>query len=72
MVVGYSTTSGGANDRAFLYFRGKPPLIDLNTKIDSSLGWTLSASYGINDAGKIVGIGFQGGIQRAFILDPTK
>jgi probable HAF family extracellular repeat protein len=48
-------------------------MIDLNTKIDSALGWTLSSAYSINDDGKIVGYGTQaGGYMRAFLLDPTK
>jgi hypothetical protein len=44
--------------------------IDLNTLIDPSLGWTLTAAYSINNNGWIVGEGTHNGQTRAYLLIP--
>src|SRR4029079_17082067 len=49
--------SGASARRAFLY-TDAAGLRDLNTLIDPSLGWVLQAANDINDAGQIVGYGF--------------
>jgi probable HAF family extracellular repeat protein len=69
-VVGYAYTSGTPS-RAFLYTDAEG-MIDLNTRIDPSLGWVLNAAYGINNAGEIVGKGtFRDQVDpRAFKLTP--
>lgn len=43
-------------------------MVDLNTRIDSRLGWELDAAAAINDAGQIVGSGRHHGKARAFLL----
>jgi probable HAF family extracellular repeat protein len=59
-VVGHSLNAAGA-PRAFLYANGS--MQDLNTIAGpdgtsaASLGWTLTAAYGINNNGQIVGAG---------------
>lgn len=70
--VGYSSTTalpdlGGA--RAF-FFDGSS-LFDLNTCILPGSGFVLRQAYAINDAGQIVGSGHVGGVEHAFLLDPT-
>jgi probable HAF family extracellular repeat protein len=58
--------------RAFLYSGGV--MTDLNTLIDPSSGWTLTAAYAINDSGQIVGIGFNTNDAAGFsgfLLTPT-
>lgn len=68
-VTGQSTTavSGGTYD-AFLY--SNCAMIDLNTVNGvAGSGWTLSAGYGINNVGQIVGQGsFSGGTLHGFLL----
>lgn len=56
---------------AFLYSDGE--MIDLNTLIDPSSGWTLSVASDINDLGQIVGWGYgpNGGRYHAFLLTPV-
>lgn len=55
---------------AFLYSDGE--MIDLNTLIDPSSGWTLSVATDINDAGQIVGWGVtSGGQTHAILLTPV-
>ncbi len=58
---------------AFLFetTRGNPVTVDLNTKIDGALGWTLYSATDINDKGWIVGYGVKGGLNRSFIMKPT-
>lgn len=58
---------GTSDGRAFLFTRGR--LLDLNTSIPASHGWTLVAATGINAGGDIVGWGQHGadGL-RAFLL----
>lgn len=75
-VVGYA--AGGSSlesDRALLWENGVA--IDLNTRIDPSLGWTLYQATAINDKGQIVGLGKApdptgaGGSFNAFLLTPV-
>jgi probable HAF family extracellular repeat protein len=66
-VVGYSWTASGAMD-AFLYQNGL--MLDLNSLLLGGAGWHVTAAYGINDAGQIVGTAEQGGISHAVRLDP--
>jgi probable HAF family extracellular repeat protein len=55
--------------RAFLYSDGM--MIDLNSLIDYSLGWTLESATGINDSGQIIGFGRIGdGNRHAFLMTP--
>ena len=76
-VVGYSYTSSvvsGAvlqsSEHAFLYRAGV--IYDLNNLIPAGSGWVLRVAYGINDAGQIVGFGFNpSGVDRAFLLNPA-
>src|SRR5262249_53716527 len=45
-------------------------MVNLNHRIPRKSGWVLWAAHGINDAGQIVGVGYHGGRQRAFLLTP--
>ena len=58
--------------RAFLY-TDEAGLKDLNALIDQSLGWVLLGAFDINDAGQIVGYGFNNFTQttHAVRLQPT-
>ena len=66
-VIGYSYTSNGAQD-AFLYEGGV--MLDLNSLLPVGSGWSLTAAYGINDAGDIVGTGTYNGQTFAVELSP--
>jgi probable HAF family extracellular repeat protein len=66
-VVGYSFDALG-RQRAFVWTGGM--LFDLNTLLDGE-GWSLTAAYGINSNGQIVGTGYYKGVSSAFRLDPT-
>jgi len=65
-------TLGQSASRAFLY-TDEASLKDLNTLIDQSLGWVLLGAFDINDAGQIVGYGFNNFTQttHAVRLQPT-
>jgi probable HAF family extracellular repeat protein len=65
-------TIGNSQKRAFLYTDASG-LQDLNTLIDSSLGWVLLAANDINDAEQIVGYAFNNftGQTHAVRLQPT-
>lgn len=70
-VVGYAdyVNRSTGHTHAFLYHDGK--MIDLNSLIDPTAGWTLSEASGINDFGLIVGKGIAtDGNTRAFLLTP--
>lgn len=64
-VVGSSPVASG-EPHAWLWKNGV--LQDLNALLDPSSGWVLSAAYGINDAGVIVGDGYLDGAPRGFRL----
>jgi probable HAF family extracellular repeat protein len=68
-IVGESTISDGTRHAFVCDANGS--LQDLNGLIDSSLGWTLIQSRGINDLGQIVGIGTYNGNTRGFVLTPV-
>jgi probable HAF family extracellular repeat protein len=68
-MVGYSSETNGVNARATLFRRGQAP-IDLNTLIAPGSGWVLAVARGINDSGRIVGVGVTNGVARAFLLTP--
>jgi probable HAF family extracellular repeat protein len=65
-------TRGSSQKRAVLY-SDAAGLRDLNALIDPSLGWVLLAANDINDAGQIVGYGFNNftGLTHAVRLRPT-
>jgi probable HAF family extracellular repeat protein len=66
-VVGWSQLSGTSQEHAFLY--ADNVMVDLNTLLPSGSGWTLSQARAVNDAGQIVGIGYNpSGEQHAFLL----
>jgi probable HAF family extracellular repeat protein len=68
-VVGAAEFAGSAGPRAFLFKNGK--LIDLNSQINFTLGWTLQNATAINDSGEIVGSGLTPrGKIHAFLLTP--
>jgi probable HAF family extracellular repeat protein len=66
-VVGWSRTATGDN-RAFFWQRGR--MKELNTLLPSNSGWTLQSAQGISDRGDIVGVGYQKGKFRPFLLTP--
>jgi probable HAF family extracellular repeat protein len=53
-VVGFSYLANG-DSRAFLYKNGV--MTDLESLVDTSLGWHFGQAYAINNAGQITGIG---------------
>jgi probable HAF family extracellular repeat protein len=68
-VVGDSILSDGITDDAFLYSGGT--MYDLNSLIPADSDWQLTAAYGINDEGDIVGYGINPlGQTDAFELTP--
>jgi probable HAF family extracellular repeat protein len=68
-VVGYSLTKGNAATHAFLYSDGV--MMDLNSLLPIGSGWTITAAYGIDNSGEIVGTGVLNGVQYAVeLIDP--
>jgi probable HAF family extracellular repeat protein len=68
-IVGNASTSAGIQ-HAFVYSGGS--IVDLNTLISPSSGWTLNSATGINDSGQIVGTGVNAqGQTHAFLLSQT-
>lgn len=51
-VVGYSWISGNTATHAFLYANGV--MMDLNSLLNLGSAWTITAAYGIDDAGQIL------------------
>jgi probable HAF family extracellular repeat protein len=68
-VVGYAVTPTFAN-RAFVY-AANTGMVDLNSLIDPSSGWILTAARGINNRGQITGEGVIGGETHAYLLSPV-
>jgi probable HAF family extracellular repeat protein len=66
-IVG-SSEGGSGSARAILVSDGV--MRDLNDLIPEASGWVLTEARGINDAGRIVGIGWLNGQQRGFLLTP--
>jgi uncharacterized repeat protein (TIGR01451 family) len=79
--LGINTNSqvvGKSNNLAFLWSdtngnsqTDPGEMIDLNTLLPSSSGWSLTEAQDINDAGQIVGTGIINGQTHAFLLTPT-
>ena len=72
--VGYAMTPGTGGDPngrfvAVVWLDGA--IVDLNDVIPAGSGWDLTAAWGINDAGQIVGSGLLNGVQRGFVLSPS-
>jgi probable HAF family extracellular repeat protein len=67
-VVGTAKNSSG-KDRAFLWQNGT--MTDLNTLLPANSGWELTAAFGINTSGAIVGTGTLNGESHAFLLQPA-
>ena len=68
---GYALDTTGTDEDAFLYTQAGG-MQNLNNLIDPSLGWDLTGAGGINDAGDIVGSGFNPqGQFHAFLLTPV-
>jgi probable HAF family extracellular repeat protein len=70
-VVGWSAYDASGAHHAFLCSNGS--MIDLNSAISQTLGWTLTDATAVNSAGQIVGFGTIGksGGARAFLLTPA-
>jgi probable HAF family extracellular repeat protein len=69
LIVGLSTTAPSpAATHAFL--SNGHTMLNLNDLIPANSGWDLEAATGISNRGQIVGYGFHGGEQRAFLLTP--
>lgn len=60
---------GWEGARAFLWQHGA--LTALNDLLPPGSGWDLTAAFGINDAGQIVGAGTRNGRQQAVLLTPV-
>ena len=59
---------GNSGGSAVLWRDGQ--VIDLNTFLPPDSGWELTDAYGINDQGWIVGTGYYGEEEQAFLLRP--
>lgn len=71
-VTGFNTQGtiiANYDDHAMIYQDGV--LSDLNSLLPADSGWDLTAAYGLNDAGQIVGTGLYNGQQAAFLLTPA-
>ncbi len=66
-IVGMSEDAKGSA-RAIVITSGV--MQDLNDLIPSGSGWVLTEARGINEAGRIVGVGWLNGQQRGFLLTP--
>lgn len=77
LIVGSSATSEElpngeiGQEHACLWEDGALPPQDLNDRIPAGSGWVLERANGIDDAGRIVGVGYLAGKPRAFLLDPA-
>jgi probable HAF family extracellular repeat protein len=52
------------------YYSDATGIVDLNSAIDPSSGWTLSFAYDINNSGQIVGTGTLNGETHGYLLTP--
>src|SRR5262249_29219537 len=66
---GQASNDSPTSRSAFVWQNGL--ITDLNTLIDSGLGWVLQIATGINDNGQITGTGTVGGQTHAFLLTPN-
>ncbi len=70
-IVGYSKNLSTGVQRAFVSYNDGT-MHDLTTMVVTPpTGWTLQAAEGINASGWIVGWGYKGGQNRAFLLTPN-
>ncbi|RUT07575.1 hypothetical protein DSM106972_018350 [Dulcicalothrix desertica PCC 7102] len=67
-VVGTSTTNIGTS--GFIW--SDSVITDLQSLINPSSGWVIQDAWAINDNGYIVGNGVFNGLERAFLLAPSK
>jgi probable HAF family extracellular repeat protein len=67
VIVGISTRANG--DYAAFVWNGIK-VVDLNTRIPPESGWYLTSASGVNDDGRIVGVGVYQGEQHAYRLTP--
>jgi probable HAF family extracellular repeat protein len=67
--VGFAMISSGVHHG--FYYDGTNPMVDLNTLIDPTSGWTINEGDAINNRGQITGNGTFGGVMHAFILTPV-
>lgn len=67
-VVGSYAAGGSLPGRACLWQNGE--VIDLNTLLPPTSGWTLTEAVAINDRGQIVGTGKHNGVEHGFLLTP--
>jgi probable HAF family extracellular repeat protein len=67
----YTYVNGKSTQHGFLYANGT--MMDLNNLIDTSLGWTVTEAYSINDNGSVVGWGRDNpsGPYHALLLTPV-
>jgi probable HAF family extracellular repeat protein len=71
VLVGTAQIDSARDTRAFVY-ASSAGMVDLNSLIDPSSGWILTAAESINNTGDIVGTGINAqGQQHAFLLTPT-
>lgn len=68
-VVGSSDIASGGSSHAFLYHSGE--LLDLNDRVVSANGWTLTSAVYINNAGQIIVVGMNRNASQLFLLLPT-
>jgi probable HAF family extracellular repeat protein len=68
VVVGNWFDASSSRWHACLWDHGT--FVDLNTRIDPTLGWELQDATDIDDAGNIIGFGLLNGAQSAYILEP--
>ena len=70
-IVGVSTNAGGSGARATLWRGGR--IYDLNARLAAAApGWVLRYAVGIDNAGRIVGVGQRNSQTRAFLLEPVR
>jgi len=68
-VVGTARTGLGV-EHAFLWQGGV--MTDLNDLLRPDSGWTLTIAFGIDQLGRIVGVGLHDGRRHAFVLSPSR
>lgn len=69
-IVGKSYLPGNTTFHAFIY-DGVGGMVDMNSLISPSSGWTLMSAYSINDSGQISGFGKIGTTYHGFLLSPV-
>lgn len=68
-ITGWSGTPDQSTSRAVLWQCEQ--MLDLNVLIPADSGWTLIEARGVNNAGRIVGLGIKNGDLRAYLLKPV-